>query len=69
MLKAIDTVKLIFGLKVQQLRKERQLSYQQLSEKTKLAISYLHNIEKGKKYPKADKIMALADALDSDYNY
>lgn len=69
MLKAIDTVKLIFGLKVQQLRKERQLSYQQLSEKTGLAISYLHNIEKGKKYPKADKIMALADALDSDYNY
>ncbi|MCI5081448.1 MAG: XRE family transcriptional regulator [Saprospiraceae bacterium] len=69
MLKAIDTVKLIFGLKVQQLRKEKQLSYQQLSEKTGLAISYLHNIEKGKKYPKADKIMALAEALGSDYNY
>ena len=69
MLKTIDTVKLIFGLKVQQLRREQDLSYQQLSDKTGLAISYLHNIEKGKKYPKADKIMALAGALDTDYNY
>jgi len=69
MLSDIDTVKLIFGLKVAQLRKEQHLSYQQLSDKTGLAISYLHNIEKGKKYPKADKIMALARALNADYNY
>lgn len=69
MLKELDTVKLIFGLKVQQLRREQQLSYQQLSDKTGLAISYLHNIEKGKKYPKADKILALAKALKTDYNY
>lgn len=69
MIKEVDTVKLIFGLKIQQLRKEQQLSYQQLSERTGLAISYLHNIEKGKKYPKADKILLLAKALDSDYNY
>lgn len=69
MLKEIDTVKLIFGLKVHHLRQEQDLSYQQLSERTGLAISYLHNIEKGKKYPKADKILALAKALDTDYNY
>lgn len=69
MLKEIDTVKLIFGLKVAQLRKEQHLSYQQLSDKTGLAISYLHNIEKGKKYPKADKIIALAKALGTEYNY
>ncbi len=69
MLKDIDTVKLIFGLKVHQLRQEQDLSYQQLSERTGLAISYLHNIEKGKKYPKADKILALARALGTDYNY
>ncbi|NRB64417.1 MAG: helix-turn-helix domain-containing protein, partial [Saprospiraceae bacterium] len=69
MLKDLDTVKLIFGLKVAQLRKEKSLSYQQLSDRTGLAISYLHNIEKGKKYPKADKIMVLASALDSNYNY
>ncbi len=69
MLKEIDTVKLIFGLKVQQLRREKELSYQQLSQLTGLAISYLHNIEKGKKYPKTDKILVLAKALDTDYNY
>jgi len=69
MLKEIDTVKLIFGLKVAQLRRDKGLSYQQLSDLTGMAISYLHNIEKGKKYPKADKIMLLARALDSNYNY
>ncbi|MFN7116049.1 MAG: helix-turn-helix domain-containing protein [Saprospiraceae bacterium] len=69
MLKESDAVKLIFGLKVQHLRREQNLSYHQLSERTGLAISYLHDIEKGKKYPKYDKILALAKALDTDYNY
>lgn len=64
-----ELVRLILGLKVQFLRREKGLSYQQLSEQTGLAISYLHNIEKGKKHPKADKIFALAKALDTDYNY
>ncbi|MCG8329397.1 MAG: helix-turn-helix domain-containing protein [Chitinophagales bacterium] len=65
----IDTVKLTFGLKIHQLRQDQELSYQQLSKKTGLAVSYLHNIEKGKKYPKADKIILLAKALKTDYNY
>jgi transcriptional regulator with XRE-family HTH domain len=65
----MDTVKLTLGLKIHQLRQDRGLSYQQLSDRTGLAISYLHNIEKGKKYPKADKILLLAKALNTDYNY
>ncbi len=69
MVKDIDTLKIILGLKIQQLRKDQQLSYQQLSEKTGLALSYLHSIEKGKKYPKADKILSLAKALDTEYDY
>lgn len=68
MLKEIDTVKLIFGLKIHQLRRDQNLSFQQLSDRTGLAISYLHNIEKGKKYPKADKIIVLAKALETDYH-
>ena len=68
-MRELDTVKLIFGLKVHYLRQQKGLSYQQLSESTGLAISYLHNIEKGKKYPKADKIITLARALNTDYNY
>ncbi|MCB9081675.1 MAG: helix-turn-helix domain-containing protein [Lewinellaceae bacterium] len=69
MMRDIDTVKLMFGLKVFQLRREQELSYQQLSERTGLAISYLHNIEKGKKYPKTDKIITLAKGLNTSYDY
>lgn len=64
-----STIKLIFGFKVAYLRQQKDLSFQQLRELTGLSLSYLHDIEKGKKYPKTDKIMALADALDVDYEY
>ena len=55
--------KIIFGLKVRQLRTERNLSFAELSEKTGMSLSYLNEIEKGKKYPKTDKIDLLAHAL------
>ncbi len=64
-----DIVKLVFGLKIRSLRQEKNLSYQQLSESTGLALSYLHDIENGKKYPKADKILSLAKSLEVDYDY
>ncbi|PSK90735.1 helix-turn-helix transcriptional regulator [Taibaiella chishuiensis] len=64
-----ESVKLIFGLKIRSLRQQKSLSYQQLSEQTRLAVSYLHDIENGKKYPKADKILILAKALGVDYDY
>ena len=50
-------------MKVKQLRKERQLSFSELSKQSHLSVSYLNEIEKGKKYPKPDKINALAKAL------
>ena len=55
--------KIIFGLKVRQLRTARKLTFEDLSIKTKMSISYLNEIEKGKKYPKADKIKKLSVAL------
>ncbi len=55
--------KLIFGLKVRQLRTERKLSFAELALATGMSISYLNEIEKGKKYPKDDKIALLATAL------
>ncbi|MEL7020493.1 MAG: helix-turn-helix domain-containing protein [Bacteroidota bacterium] len=67
-MKNINTVRLIFGFKVSYLRQEKGLSYSQLSQKTGLSLSYLHDIEKGKKYPKADKILALAEALEVSYD-
>lgn len=63
-----EIIKLIFGFKIKYLRSEKKLSYQQLSNATGLAVSYLHDIEGGKKYPKVDKINALAGALDVTYD-
>ena len=55
--------KIIFGLKVKQLRTELKLSFEDLSKKSGISMSYLNEIEKGKKYPKADKIEILAKYL------
>jgi len=55
--------KILFGLKVKQLRREQSYSFAELSKKSGLSVSYLNEIEKGKKYPKQDKIDALAKAL------
>jgi hypothetical protein len=63
-----ETLRLIFGLKVHLLRQQRGLTLGQLAEKTGTVVSYLHDIEKGKKYPSADKIMALASALGTGYD-
>lgn len=62
-------IRLIFGLKLKALRQQQGMNYQQLSEATGIAVSYLHDIENGKKYPKADKIIILAKALNVDYDY
>ncbi len=62
------SIKHIFGLKIRDLRLSKRFSFQELSEKTGLSISYLSEIEKGKKYPKGDKIMQLASALEVTYD-
>lgn len=59
--------KIIFGLKVKQLRQENKLSFSDLASASGLSISYLNEIEKGKKYPKEDKIRTLAKALGTSY--
>ena len=61
---AVDqNTKIIFGLKVKQLRKQYNLSFQELKDLSGLSVSYLNEIEKGKKYPRQNKIDALAEAL------
>lgn len=61
-------IKLVLGLKLRQLRQEKNLSLTQLAEKTGLSISYLNEIESGKKYPKSDKIALIAQSLDISYD-
>lgn len=63
-----EHIRLIFGLKLKQIRQEKNLSLQALSKASGISQSYINEIEKGKKYPKTDKISALASALDVDYD-
>ena len=63
-----DKVRLIFGLKLKQLRADKGLSTYELADRTGLSPSYLNEIEKGKKYPKTEKIFSIAKALDTDYD-
>ncbi|MDO5979007.1 helix-turn-helix domain-containing protein [Flavivirga spongiicola] len=64
-----DYIKLIFGLKLKQLRTAKGLSLFGLSKLTGLSKSYLNEIEKGKKYPKPDKIVILSEKLDVPYDH
>ncbi|MCA0233258.1 helix-turn-helix domain-containing protein [Runella limosa] len=63
-----DNIRLVFGLKLKQLRLDKSLSLSDLSQRTGLSISYINEIEKGKKYPKSDKIIALSRALEVEYD-
>ena len=55
--------RILFGLKVKQLRQAMGFSFLELSQKTGLSVSYLNEIEKGKKFPKSDKLNSLSLAL------
>lgn len=63
-----DYIKLIFGLKLKQARTNKNLSLFGLAKITELSKSYLNEIEKGKKYPKTDKIILLSEKLDVPYD-
>jgi transcriptional regulator with XRE-family HTH domain len=63
-----ETIRLILGLKIHLLRQQQGLTLQQLADKTSTTVSYLHDIEKGKKYPSSDKIMAFSKALGIEYD-
>jgi len=61
-------IKVIFGLKLKQIRTEKNLSLFGLSKLSGLSKSYLNEIENGKKYPKPDKIAILSEKLDIPYD-
>src|SRR5690606_5362744 len=58
---------IILGLKVKQLRQQNYLSFADLAKQTGMSVSYLNEIEKGKKYPKRDKLVALAEVLNVSF--
>jgi len=68
MLDQNQLMRLILGFKVKHLRLQKGLSYFELAEQTGLSKSYLNDIEKGKKYPRASKLAPLAEVLGVDYD-
>jgi XRE family transcriptional regulator, fatty acid utilization regulator len=63
-----NNLRIIFGLKLKNFRLGQKLSLKQLSEKSGVAISYISEIEQGKKYPKPEKMFRLAEALDVEFD-
>lgn len=55
--------RIIFGLKVRQFRQEKGWNFEELSKHTGISISYLNEIEKGKKFPQPANQERLAAAL------
>lgn len=55
--------RIFFGLKIKLLRQKSGMSFSELSGLSGISISYLNEIEKGKKFPKKEKLKMLADAL------
>lgn len=60
--------KVIFGMKLRQFREQAGLSLTDLGVRTRLSTSYLTEIEHGKKYPKAEKIARIAEAVGRNYD-
>jgi transcriptional regulator with XRE-family HTH domain len=58
-----EGLRFVLGLKMKSLRRERGFTLHQLAERSGLSVSYLSEIEKGKKYPKAAKLLGIAAAL------
>jgi hypothetical protein len=59
-----NVLKFVLSLKIRRLRQKKGLSLKELAEKSGLSHSYLNEIEKGKKYPKVEKLLGLAQALE-----
>ena len=63
-----DNLRFILGVKLKQFRREKGLSLKELARETGLSVSYLSEIEKGKKYPKPEKILQLARVLSVSFD-
>ena len=64
---SVDNLRLILGLKLKTLRQDRGAPLKEVAERAGVSVSYLSELEKGKKYPKAEKLVDLARALDVSF--
>ncbi len=56
------------GKRIQQVRKERGLTQEQLSQMVDLSPNYLSNVETGVKTPKLETLIEIINALGCDAN-
>ncbi len=63
-----EILKYTLSLNLKRLRILNELSLKDLADSTGLSTSYLNEIEKGKKYPKIDKLLPLANRLGVQLN-
>ncbi len=63
-----DRLRLILGVKLRALRQAQGLGLKAVARKAGLSVSYLSEIEQGKKYPRAEKLVDLAIALGVAYD-
>lgn len=58
-----ENLRLLLGLKLKTIRQAQSASLKEVAAKAGVSISYLSEIENGKKYPKHEKLLDLARAL------
>lgn len=63
-----ESLRYILGLKLRAYRLEHGWGLKDLAKKTGVSVSYLSEIEKGRKYPKPAKLIQLAQALGVEYD-
>jgi transcriptional regulator with XRE-family HTH domain len=66
----LDTqfVNIIFGIKLREARQGAGLTLSEFAQRCEISPSYATEVEKGRKYPRVDKIMRMAEVLDVPYN-
>ncbi|MEM1182582.1 MAG: helix-turn-helix domain-containing protein, partial [Acidobacteriota bacterium] len=62
-----ESLRLILGLKLRQFRLDQAWGLKDVSSRTGLSVSYLSEIEKGRKYPKPEKLIKIAQGLGLTY--
>ena len=63
-----ENLRFILGLKLRKLRQEKHLSLSDLAARAGISVSYLSEIEGGRKHPKPEKLIRLAEALAVPYD-
>ena len=63
-----EHLRYVLGLKLRSLRQEKGKPLKAIAARSGLSVSYLSEIEKGKKYPKPEKLIELARALDVSFD-